>query len=81
MRAGRTGSARSPAVPTIGVGGTSGVRLIAAGGVVVVLEHEVPPIEAVFASIRDHVTLEPDAVFAWRRQQEAAAATIDARDL
>jgi hypothetical protein len=36
--------------------------------VLIVLEDEIPPVEAVFAAIGDHVAVEPDAVLAWRCQ-------------
>ncbi len=61
--------------------GDSDVGLVAAVGVVVVFEHEVPTVEAVLASVGDHVAVEPDVVLSWWREEEAAAAAVDARDL
>ena len=61
----------------------SDVRLVAAGhlGIVLVRHHQVPAVEAVLAPIRDHVTRLPDPVLGRVRQQEAAAAAVDAGDL
>ena len=48
---------------------------------VVVLEHEVPAIEAVLAAVGDDVAGEPDAVLAWWGEQERSPAAVDAGDL
>ena len=47
----------------------------------VVIEHEVPAVEAVLASVGDDVAREPDAVLARRREQERSTAAVDAGDL
>lgn len=49
--------------------------------VVVVLEDEVPTVEAVLAAVGDDVAVDPHVVLARRRQQEGASAAIDAGDL
>ena len=52
-----------------------------AADAVVVFQHEIPAIEAVFATVGNDVPIEPDAVFARRGEQETPSATIDAGDL
>ena len=59
----------------------SDVGGVAALDIVVVLEHEVPSVEAVLAPVGDHVAVDPHPVLAWRSQQKAATAAVDARDL
>ena len=55
--------------------------LVAAGGIVVVFEDEIPAIEAILAPVRHHIAAQPDPVLAGRGQEKAAAATVDADDL
>jgi len=58
------------------------VEGVAAGGifVVVVGQHEVPAVAAVFAAVGDDVARQPLAVLTRLGQQVAAAAAVDADD-
>ncbi len=56
-------------------------RRFVAATTLVVFEHEVPPVEAVFTSIGDDVAVEPHAVLPGWCEEETAPAAVDACDL
>jgi hypothetical protein len=59
----------------------SGAGNVAAVVEVVVFEHEIPTVEAIFTSVGNEVAFEPDSILTRRREKKAAPTAIDTSDL
>jgi hypothetical protein len=55
-------------------------RMLASAGVGFVRQHQIPPVETIFAAIGDDISRQPDPVLCRVGQQVATAATVHTDD-